>query len=263
MVTNQEQEQYAGFGEEDLGQGGIFESVLTVKSAKFTHGEYEGSKNFQLAVTYTMENGNDSEWNYSVSRDGAAWEASPDGLSAKPIDPSRKISKTSNAGIWLKAMGDAGFPASQLTNRLDCFFGVSFKAQNLIPSGTNGEGGERKGQLVPALVIMDGDEIVATTAPAKAATPTPPTPSKPAGKRATPPAPASTASNGNGTAIEDAMASALKLGDSFNLPQVMTQALADYADDDVRRDAAATAALQLGDVLVGAGYQVNGYNVTR
>jgi len=272
MVQAQEQVG-ASFNPEDFGQGGLFDMLLTVKSGLFQlntftpdNGVHAGQevKNLEAKVTYTKEDGTDADWTYSVGP-AESWKPSDDGLAAVPINSDGtdreggKISPSSAFGTYLTQLFQHGFPANRLASgRLDALYGTSFKSTGVIRKGAE-EGSKQI--LVAGESVVLADEVVGATV-----SKTPPTPSKPA----TPKAPPKASNNGAGTGMEDALATALKMGDSFTLPLVMAQTMADYSIEgedpstpNPRRDAAATAALQLGDMLTAAGYTVDGYNVSK
>ena len=260
--------QPVGMGVEDLGQGGIFEAVLTIKSAKFGTRQFDGGNaNFGVTMTYTKDDGHDVEWSYSVG-DATAWEATPDGLGAIALRDGGKISKSSAFGVFLTELSNAGFPDNRRTGSLDFMFGTTFQSKSFVPEGTNMEGGARKAILTPGVVLSLPGEVAGNTAGVKAAglsaPPVPPTPSSPA---LPPSAPVSApvASNGVGDAGSNALSSALKLGDNYTLQGVMAQVMQDLATDPASRDAAAGYVFtpEFVALLGGAGYAVSGYNVSK
>jgi hypothetical protein len=262
-------------GMEDLGQGGIFEAVLTVKEAYFDVKQFDsGNSAFQVSMTYTKEDGQDVHWSYNVG-DAANWDMTPDRLGAIPLRHGGKISKNSTFGVFLTELANAGFPNNRRTNTLDFLVGTTFQSKSFVPEGTNMDGGPRKEVLVPGLIIsLPGEDAgKAATAPwdeapvARQLPPTPstPVPSKPVApvQQAMPSAPV--ASNGTAAVSGLALSAALKLGDHYTLQGVMAQVMQDLAGDPLNRDAAAGFVFnpEFAKLLSGAGFQVNGYNVSR
>lgn len=268
-MVNQTQVQPASLNPDDLGAGGIFDALLTIKSGEFRHNTFtptEGPdkgksiRNFEVKMTYIKEDGTDVEWTYSVGA-ADAWNPSADGLSALPTKDGGKISQTSAFGTFLTELVNAGFPKNQLTGSLDSMFGTQIQSVGMTRKGA--EAGSKQ-VLVAKLVVGIPSEVGGNHGV------TPPTPSRPA----TPKAPSkaqpkvvvlAATSNGTGNAQEDALTSAQKLGDTFKLPDVMTQTMLDYAEDEARRDAAAGYVFQPAflETLAGAGYSVDGVNVSR
>lgn len=270
--------QPVGLGSDDLGQGGLFDAVLTIKSAKFQHRDFDGSfnggRNFGVTLVYLKEDGTDQEWSYSVG-DAAAWMATEDGLGAVPLKEGGKISQNSAFGVFLTELENAGFPKNRKTSTLDCLFGVQFQSKSFVPAGTNMEGGARKAILAPGLVTLLPGEVSGQQAQGFAAAPSmpvPPTPNAPATTTATtptapPPPPVTSPVSPNGTADvgQLALTSALKLGDTFTLQAIMAQTMQDYADNPTDRDAAAGFVFTppMVELLTGAGYKVEGYQVSK
>jgi len=261
--------QPVGMGVEDLGQGGIFDTVLTIKSAKFVVKDFgKGKPQFQVAMVYTKEDGKDVDWSYNVG-DATGWDATPDGLGAISNRENGKITKSSAFGVFLTELSNAGFPDNRRTGSLDFMFGTTFQSCSFVPEGTNMDGETRKEQLVASLVISLPGEVAGQVANVSAppAPPVPPTPSSPASAPALPPSvpSAPVAANGVGDAGANALMSALKLGDSFTLQGVMAQVMQDLAGDAVNRDAAAGYVFtpEFAQMLVGAGYKVDSYNVSK
>jgi len=266
-MVNQTQVQPASLNPDDLGAGGIFDAVLTIKSGLFQHNKFtpesgmnagQEVNNFEAKITYTKEDGTDAEWTYSVGA-GDAWNPSADGLSAIPTKEGGKLSQSSAFGTFLTELVNAGFPKNRMTSSLDSMFGTSFESVGVTRKGA--EAGSKQ-VLVAKLVVGVPNQDVQTTV-------TPPTPSKPATPKAPPKASkqdtSQVSNNGTGTAQEDALTSAQQLGDSFRLPDVMAQTMEDYAEDEARRDAAAGYVFQPAflETLTGAGYTVDGINVSR
>lgn len=269
MVQAQTQYQAASLNPDDLGQGGLFDTVLTLKSAKFAHRDFDGGRNFGVVVEYIKEDGNVSEWSYSVGA-ADAWIPSEDGMSAIPTREGGKISANSAFGIFLKELVNAGFPKNRVSARLDSLFGVQFQSHSFTPSGTGMDGSARKGILAAKLVTLVPGEAVSGvngtgSVPVPPSMPTPPTPSNPAVPTppTTPSAPVAQSSGVDALGV--ALGIAQGLGDSFKLTDVMGQVMTQYANDKDTMDAVSGVIFtpQFSQMLTGAGYTVSGQNVSK
>jgi hypothetical protein len=267
--------QAASLNPDDLGQGGLFDALLTVKAAKFQHNTFTPTtganagqtiKNFEAKITYLKEDGNTADWTYSVGA-GDSWNASDDGLSALPVREGGKLSASSAFGTFLQELVSAGFPKNRLTARLDSLYGVQFQSVGKTRKGDE----DGKAVLVAKLVVKLPGEVAghvgaavnAPSMPSMPSMPVPPTPSKPA-MPSVPTAPVAPHTNGTGDAGQLALTVALELGSNFTLQQVMMGIMANHATD-ANRDAAAGYVFtpQFTQLLQGAGYQVNGYTVSK
>jgi len=145
-------------------EGGLFDGVLTITGAKFVDDfTYQGKQKATLAaiITFCDEDGETHEQAYT-SGDSKKFTPSDDGKKLIPVGNSKQLFKNSNFFILMQEVVNAGFPADQLTDSIDCLEGLhadfTRKAQADLTK-RQGVGKEGATILVPTeILILPGEE---------------------------------------------------------------------------------------------------------
>lgn len=97
------------------GGGAPVQKNLRIQEARYEYFDYEGKANRTFAARLNLvdDAGQTYVQRYSVG-DPTRWTHSPDGKQAIPMVQGAAITKTSNFGILLAALVNAGFPKEQL-----------------------------------------------------------------------------------------------------------------------------------------------------
>jgi len=288
MVT-QTQTQFASLNPETFSEGGgpPVDRNLLVNSARFEYFEYEnregqkGNKTFAIHLHLTDDDGNEFHQRYSIGSPDR-WVPSQDGKKAQPVGHTSGISKSSNAGVFLTELVNAGFPANRLSDDISCLDGLYFLSHGVPEPKRQGLNRQEQSQqqqrerviLVPkAILRLPGEAASSVQAPpppappvpppsANPTVPQPPTPSQPA----TPPSPPAPSSNGDATgkALEMAMKVAGETNNTFTLQNVMVKVMQEMATDP-NRDMVAGHLFtpEFATTLQQAGFTVSGHNVSK
>lgn len=108
------------------GGGLLNDANVTVKDAAIVLWDYQGKGPLTPAIKFVFavegeENPVEQYWSVGKASD---WQPSEDGKTLVPIGKSTQLVQSSNGGILLASIVNAGFPEDKITDDITCFVGM-------------------------------------------------------------------------------------------------------------------------------------------